>query len=48
MVLRGVAADQDAGLAYEAETFAGLFASADQRTGMKAFLAKEKASFSGS
>jgi enoyl-CoA hydratase len=48
VVLRGVAADQDAGLAFEAETFAALFASADQRTGMKAFLAKEKTNFSGS
>jgi 3-hydroxybutyryl-CoA dehydrogenase len=48
VVLRGVAADQDAGLSFEAEAFAALFASADQKSGMKAFLAKEKASFSGS
>lgn len=42
---QGLNADLATGLSVERALFAGLFGSADQREGMRAFLAKEKPSF---
>ena len=47
-VSRGFDQPLEEGLAIEAEQFARAFASADARTGVAAFITKEKPSFSGS
>ena len=44
---RGLQGDIDSGIAVENEFFALCFATEDQKTGMKAFLAKETAEFKG-
>ncbi len=45
VMLRGEALDLPAACELEAQAFAGLFGSEDQKTGMRAFLEKTKASF---
>jgi len=47
VMLHGETLDMAAACELEAQTFAGLFGSEDQRGGMKAFLEKTKASFQG-
>jgi enoyl-CoA hydratase len=47
VILRGEGIGLEAANELEAQTFAGLFGSEDQRGGMAAFMKKEKASFSG-
>ena len=47
IMLRGEGADLPAACELEAQAFASLFGSEDQRAGMKAFLEKSKASFTG-
>jgi enoyl-CoA hydratase len=47
VILRGEGVDLTAANELEAQTFAALFGSEDQKAGMKAFLEKSKASFSG-
>jgi enoyl-CoA hydratase len=47
VVLRGEALDLRAACELEAEAFARLFGTDDQRTGMKSFLEKTKATFAG-
>ncbi|MBN1534467.1 MAG: enoyl-CoA hydratase/isomerase family protein [Spirochaetes bacterium] len=43
----GVGRDLDAGIRYEAETWADLFCTEDQREGMRAFIEKRKPNFKG-
>lgn len=43
----GMNVDIPSGLSFELKTFAGLFSSADQKEGMKAFLEKRKAVYKG-
>jgi enoyl-CoA hydratase len=47
VMLRGVDADLAAGNELEAQAFAMLFGSEDQKEGMKAFVEKRKAEFRG-
>jgi len=47
IMLRGEGIDLPSACELEAQAFAGLFGSEDQRAGMKAFLEKSKASFKG-
>ena len=47
VMLRGESVDLPTACELEAQTFAGLFGTADQRAGMKAFLEKNKAAFTG-
>jgi enoyl-CoA hydratase len=47
VILRGAALDLTAACDLEAEAFASLFGSGDQRAGMRAFLDKTKPAFSG-
>jgi enoyl-CoA hydratase len=47
VMLRGEALDLPAACELEAQAFAALFGSDDQRAGMKAFIEKQKATFSG-
>jgi enoyl-CoA hydratase len=47
VILRGLEADLDAGCELEAQAFAALFGSEDQKDGMRAFLEKRTATFQG-
>jgi enoyl-CoA hydratase len=47
VILRGEVLDLPAACELEAQAFAGLFGTEDQRAGMKAFMEKAKASFAG-